>query len=105
MLPFWAAVLLGFGAVARVTRFITADALAEPFRDWVQLKSGDEGKLTYLVSCPWCTSIWVALPAAVVVVLTLSEYAGWTAVFLIGSLWLAYSYVYGLLATNLDGDE
>jgi hypothetical protein len=104
MLPFWAAVLLGFAAVARVTRFITADALAEPFRDWVQLKTGD-GKLTYLVSCPWCASIYVALPAALVVVLTMSGYAGWQAVFLVGTLWLGYSYTYGLLANNLDGDE
>lgn len=53
--------ILGILAVARVTQFLVADRLALGYRQWAVRRSGTEGKLTYLVHCPWCTSIWVAL--------------------------------------------
>jgi hypothetical protein len=116
LVPFWLAVLFGFLIVARTTRFVNADVLAEPIRMWADgiekpgrlrtLKRalrrplravfGDE--LAILVGCPWCLSIWFALPVAAVVVVLFSSY-GWFAVL---GLWLGYSYVYGLLAANLD---
>lgn len=49
-------------AVARVTRFLTEDYLTVGYRRWVVTRWGPDGKMSYLVHCPWCTSIWVALP-------------------------------------------
>lgn len=117
-MPFWLAVVLGFFIVARSTRFVNSDVLAEPIRMWAdgiekpgrlrQLKRlvrrplralfGDE--LAILVGCPWCLSIWFAFPVALAVVLLAWPYPhGWFAVL---GLWLAYSYLYGLAAQNLD---
>lgn len=54
------ALLLTLVALAtyRLTRLVTADAITQPLRDWV----GDQGRprLTYLSTCDWCLSIWVA---------------------------------------------
>lgn len=117
-MPFWLAVVLGFFIVARTTRFVNSDVLAEPIRQWADgiekptrfrglsraarrpLRAifGDE--LAILVGCPWCLSIWFALPVALVVVSLAWPYPdGWFAAL---GLWLAYSYVYGILALNLD---
>ncbi len=52
-------------ATYRATRLITGDMISERFRDWVESRSEMFG---YLVSCDWCTSIWLApLPALSVV--------------------------------------
>lgn len=104
MLPFWAVALLGFLVVARATRFVNSDYLAADFRDWVRRRFG-AGKIYYLIKCPWCASIWIAAPVAAGVAFFYSSLAwpySWLA-FL--GLWLGYSYVYGLLASNLDEDE
>lgn len=49
-------------AVARVTRFLTEDFLTVGYRRWVVTRWGPDSKMSYLVHCPWCTSIWIALP-------------------------------------------
>jgi hypothetical protein len=117
--PFWLAVILGFLIVARSTRFVNSDVLAEPIRMWAdgiekpgRLRKpkrwlrrplyavfGDE--LSILATCPWCLSIWFALPVAIVSVSISWPYDGdgWYAVL---GLWLGYSYLYGLAAINLD---
>lgn len=102
-LPFWAVALLGFLIVARITRFLNADYLFAPIRDRVEGWS-QRGKVWYLLSCAWCASIYIALPVALLAVLTLSPYSGWTAVWVAGGLWLGYSWLYGLVATNLDDE-
>lgn len=104
MLPFWAVALFGFLIVARATRFLNADYLAGPFRDLVERKTG-HGKLFYLITCPWCASIWIGAPVAALAVWTLSDYRGWTSVWLFGGLWSGYSWAYGLAAINWDEDE
>lgn len=103
MLPFWAVALLGFLIVARCTRFLNSDYLAGDFRAWVMERFGD-GKLYYLITCPWCASIWIALPVSIVAVTTLSPYTGWTGLCTILGLWAGYSYVYGIVAANLDDE-
>jgi len=60
----WGALALLTLAVARVTRLITADQILLPVRRWVVNKYGEDSWIAYLVHCAWCSSIWVALPAA-----------------------------------------
>jgi hypothetical protein len=49
-------------AVARVTRLIVDDQLTIRFRRWVMNKWGADSWQSYLVTCPWCVSVWIALP-------------------------------------------
>lgn len=91
----WVSLVLMTAAVARVTRLITKDAITLSFRRWVVNRWGDGSGIAYLVHCSWCTSIWIALPAAV----------GWTFTMLPMRLWwlalpvaLAMSYATGLLS-------
>lgn len=98
-------VLAGALATARATRLIVADRITQPVRTWVVRRwpapPGEDVSLpAYLVHCPWCVSIWVGLPVAVLVVAltdplhpTLLVAAGITVL-----LWLAYSHLTGLLA-------
>jgi uncharacterized protein DUF1360 len=51
--------VVGALCVARITRFLVEDFLADPYRRWAVKRWGEESKITYLVHCPWCTSIWV----------------------------------------------
>jgi hypothetical protein len=99
-------------AVARVTRFITADKLSETIRhrivwklwlrsckgdaEWARLKISNkapEPLLAYLLTCPWCASIYVAAVAAPVCWLW-----GDSPYTFVPALGLAFSQVTGLLA-------
>lgn len=64
-------IILGF-ATARGTTLVVQDYITEPFRKAVQRRFGDDSKLTYLVNCPYCTSIWVGGVAAVFACLVLA---------------------------------
>jgi hypothetical protein len=79
-------------AVVRVTRFVVSDKLSEPMRMWFMRRFGDESKITYLVHCFWCTSIWVGAPivAAAFILDHWVTYAVFT--------WLTASYAAGMLA-------
>jgi hypothetical protein len=98
--PLWLAAVLGYLIVARITRFLNSDYLAADFRAWVFRRFGD-GRIYYLVTCPWCASIWVALPVTLYVALVPLSGAFGT-LLLIGGLWCGYSYVHGLVTINLD---
>lgn len=56
--------LLTVLAVARVTRLITTDYILSAPRRWFVRKAGLQSPLSYLVTCPWCMSIWVGLVGA-----------------------------------------
>lgn len=101
MLRFLAIALLGFAVVARTTRFLNSDVLAQPIRDRVLIRFG-EGKISYLITCPWCASIWTGAPVAAIVGFVFLD--GWAAIGTTIGLWLGYSYAYGLLASNLDDE-
>lgn len=54
--------LLLFLVVYRVTRFVAADAfplIAIP-REWVIGKLGDDHWFSYLITCMWCASVYIA---------------------------------------------
>lgn len=71
----WLLVLLTLLAVARLTRLVTDDVIARPFRGWVirhrpaPAGDGPEDWLVYLIHCRWCASIWVSIPVAALVYL------------------------------------
>lgn len=83
-------------AVARVTRLIAEDKIFERPRVWALAKLPEDSMTGYLITCRWCVSVWIAIPAAVVAVLWGAK--PW---FLIPALALAYSQVTGLL-TRLE---
>lgn len=106
VLRFLAVALLGFAIVARTTRFLNDDTLFEPARDrletWARNGRVWRAKIAYLVSCPWCASIWTALPVAVYAVLVLLDLPTPWAVYTVAGLWLGWSYAYGRLAAWLE---
>jgi hypothetical protein len=56
-------------AVARITLLLVDDQITVGYRRWVIKRWGEESMPSYLVHCPWCTSVWVAapiMPAAVI---------------------------------------
>lgn len=45
-------------ATRRATRLIMDDKISEPLRN--KIYNSDSAFLQYLISCPWCVSIWAA---------------------------------------------
>jgi hypothetical protein len=101
--PFLLAAVFGYFIVARATRFLNSDYLAADFRAWVFRRFGD-GKIYYLVTCPWCASIWIAFPVSLTVSLAFADFGTLGSVLGIAGLWAAYSYVHGLVTINLDDE-
>jgi hypothetical protein len=117
-----AVVLIVFAlAVARVTRLINEDVLLDgprervvswawarrygseptleasprPLWSLVRLNGGVEPKLAYLITCPWCASIYVGAVAA-----PLWYWLGTNPWVLVPAAALAFSYVTGFLAQH-----
>jgi hypothetical protein len=91
--------VLAVAAVVRVTRFVNLDLLFEPVRAAVERRAGADSKLSYLLSCPWCASIWIA--AAVMPAAYLSTGAAVSAFEVVASV-LAASYVAGTADRYLE---
>ena len=94
-------------AVARVTRFITTDALFDEPRVWVLQKLTNPGrarvlrdKIAYLLVCSWCSSVYVGAAAA-------GAYAMWhgSMPYMVTVLALSASYVTGFLASVTERGE
>jgi hypothetical protein len=56
-------------AFARLVVLITADMITARPRDAVveALKERHRNMLAYMLLCPWCVSIWLAIPAAPII--------------------------------------
>ena len=50
--------LLALLAVARLTRMVTEDAIFERPRTWALSKLHPDHLPAYLVTCPWCVSVY-----------------------------------------------
>jgi hypothetical protein len=48
-------------AAWRITRLIVEDEITRELRDAVRDRFGEDHKLTYLVNCPYCVSVWAGL--------------------------------------------
>ncbi|MBP2703509.1 DUF1360 domain-containing protein [Microbispora sp. RL4-1S] len=89
--------LLALGVVLRVVRFINSDVLFAPVREAVERRYGDASKISYLLSCPWCASPYVAVPVMA------AAYAwGEHPLFVVFAAAATASYLVGLISTNLD---
>lgn len=89
--------ILMYLMVARITRFLTDDFLADPIRRATETRFGEDSKMAYLINCPWCVSIWIGLVVAAFA-LHFHEHNG----YIILASGLAASYVHGIISTNLD---
>lgn len=49
-------------AVARLTRLVCLDKITVGLRQAVIRKWGPESWAAKLILCPWCISVWIALP-------------------------------------------
>jgi hypothetical protein len=56
------AMIVGALTVSRITRLLIDDQLTIGFRRWVLEKWGADSWQGYLSTCPWCVSIWIAIP-------------------------------------------
>lgn len=76
-------------AVYRLTRLITADVVTERLRRPFE-RRGE--RWAYFITCPWCTSVWIAAGWALLL---------WLAptVALVLGAWLTFSAVAGLLSS------
>lgn len=83
--------ILAFLTCYRLTRLVTADVITQPFRSWVADRSL---WASYLVSCDWCLSIWIAPFVAAPAVLWPDN-----TLVLIVMAWFSLSAVTGLLST------
>lgn len=91
--------LLAGLATARLTRLATEDQILAGPRARLIRRLGVDHPISYLVTCPWCMSMWIAAAIA-----PAAWWAGSTAWFQIPAVALAFSYVTGLLA-SIGGDD
>lgn len=54
-------VLTDIVATYRLTKLIMEDKITEDFRNLIYEKFPKDSKLSYLIGCPWCVSIWAGL--------------------------------------------
>jgi hypothetical protein len=81
-------------AVARLTGLITEDKITEGIRERLLDRLDEDSKLAYLITCPWCVSIYLAIPAAVLV-----WWHSDNPVAMIPAIVLAFSQIAGSLAS------
>lgn len=91
----WLLVVLAVGATIRLTRLVTADYITEPIRDRLIRRWGEDAKRSYLVTCDYCASMYVAPIVAAVVVLWPDN-----RVVIAGLIALTASYLSGLMAAH-----
>jgi len=59
--PWWAHLTMIVLACARLTRLVVEDRLTDAPREWVwKHRPPDQSYVGYLLTCEWCTSVWVA---------------------------------------------
>jgi hypothetical protein len=78
--------------VARATRLLVTDRITVGWRRWVVNKWGPDSLSSYLVHCPWCMSLWIAIPVMPVAVLFPNKWV------LAALAILPASYITGLLS-------
>lgn len=96
----WTVFLLAVGAVARLSWFVSRDYLARRIRLPIVHRFGPESDWAYLVTCPWCLSIWFGA-----VVVPLAWFFGETVWFIIPAGILTASFLVGAAASFIDVED
>lgn len=65
------------GATTRLTRLVVEDRITLAIRQWVIRRFGGESAASYLVTCPWCVSPYVAALVSVPAVLWGCDFLAW----------------------------
>jgi hypothetical protein len=81
----------------RLARLLTVDEIFRPARAWVVGKVGVESQVAYLVTCPWCISMYSSVPVVAAAVIWPTNRAVWAAL-----LVLAGSGVAGIMQSVED---
>ena len=82
--------------VYRLTRLVVLDELLAPVRDWVwDRKSPRDSQIGYFFTCPWCVSLWVALPVVFL-------YALFPSITILVGCIFTLSAIAGLITARLD---
>lgn len=82
--------------VYRLTRLVVLDEILAPARDWIwDRKPPHSSQIGYFFTCPWCVSLWVALP----VVFSYAFFPSMT--ILVGCIF-TLSAIAGLITARLD---
>lgn len=92
--------LLALGATARLTRLVTDDYVTRHLRAAVIRRFGPDHDLAYLVTCPWCISMYIGG-----VIMTIAWFVGEHAGFTIPAAALTASYLIGVAASILEPAE
>nr|WP_218681062.1 DUF1360 domain-containing protein [Rhodococcus qingshengii] len=92
--------LLTLGAAARLTRLVTDDYITRHFRAFFIRRYGPDNDLAYLVTCPWCMSMYISGG-----MFTLAWFYGWHPAFIIATAALTASYLIGTAATLFGSAE
>lgn len=91
---------LALGLVLRLTHLITRDTITAPIRDAIARRFGEDSTPARGIGCPWCMSIWIAIPTAIA-----AYYCATHPVFVIVCViaWLAY--LTGIAAVWIEGED
>lgn len=54
-------VLMDIAASYRLTKLVMEDRITEDLRNLIYSKFPRDSKLSYLIGCPWCISVWAGL--------------------------------------------
>ncbi|MFE4501704.1 hypothetical protein ACFRFQ_17770 [Rhodococcus sp. NPDC056743] len=92
--------LLTLGAAARLTRLVTDDYITRHFRAFFIRRYGPDNDLAYLVTCPWCMSMYISGG-----MFTLAWFYGWHPAFIIATAALTVSYLIGTAAILVGSAE
>jgi hypothetical protein len=90
--------LLAFGATLRLTRLVTDDFITRYLRAAVIRWRGPDSDLAYLVTCPFCLSMYLGGGTA-----TLAYFYGTHPGFIIPAAALSISWLIGIASSWLDG--
>lgn len=87
-------VVVTVGAIARLTRLVTGDSITQPARAWINrhAKRANRRAWTWfddLINCPWCVSIWISVPTAVIVMWNHSNRLVFAALVALSASWIA----------------
>ncbi|OZC59261.1 hypothetical protein CH276_22705 [Rhodococcus sp. 06-470-2] len=90
--------LLTLGGTIRLTRLITDDFITRHIRAFVIRHRGPDSDLAYLVTCPFCLSMYIAGGA-----FSAAWFYGSHPAFIITAAALTASWLVGITASILDG--